>query len=69
MTKNAIDKTELEKAAKTIMASDRILIYGLGNSAAVALDFQHKLFKSRMQCGIFFRQSHAGYKFFAPYVF
>lgn len=46
MTKNAIDKTELEKAAKTIMASDRILIYGLGNSAAVALDFQHKLLRA-----------------------
>ncbi|MBQ4543680.1 MAG: MurR/RpiR family transcriptional regulator [Clostridia bacterium] len=45
MTKNSLDAQNLETAAKAIMNGKRIMIYGLGNSAAVALDFQHKLMR------------------------
>lgn len=45
MTKNCLDAKSLEKAAKAIMSARRVMIYGLGNSAAVAMDFQHKLMR------------------------
>lgn len=45
MTKDCLNETSLENAAKTILNAKRILIYGLGNSSAVALDFQHKLLR------------------------
>lgn len=45
MTKHSLDKNALENAAKSIMQANKIMIYGLGNSAAVALDFQHKLIR------------------------
>lgn len=45
MTKKSLDKNELEAAAEKILNADRIMIYGLGNSASVALDFQHKLLR------------------------
>ena len=45
MTKSSLDVETLESAAKAIMDANRIVIYGLGNSAAVALDFQHKLMR------------------------
>lgn len=53
MTKNAIDKPSLEKAASTIMSARQVLIYGLGNSASVALDFQHKLLRAGCNAAAF----------------
>lgn len=46
LTKNSLDADALEKAASSILNADHIMIYGLGNSAAVALDFQHKLLRA-----------------------
>ena len=45
MTKKSLDSESLETAAKMIMNANKIVIYGLGNSSAVALDFQHKLMR------------------------
>lgn len=45
MTKKSLDTESLETAAKMIMNANKIVIYGLGNSSAVALDFQHKLMR------------------------
>lgn len=45
MTKQCLDEEALENAARLIMKARRIMIFGLGNSAAVALDFQHKLMR------------------------
>lgn len=44
-TETVLDARELEKAAKTIMHSDRIVIFGLGNSAAIAQDAAHKFLR------------------------
>ncbi len=46
LTKKALDDENLEKAAKLILNAKKVIIYGLGNSAAVALDFQHKLLRA-----------------------
>lgn len=35
--------TAIENAANLILNADKVLIFGMGNSAAVAQDFQHKL--------------------------
>lgn len=53
LTKKAIDKDALEQAAKRILNAQQILIYGLGNSAAVALDFEHKLLRAGMRAAAF----------------
>lgn len=45
MTKKALDADSLERAAEIILNTERIVIYGLGNSASVAMDFQHKLLR------------------------
>lgn len=44
-TKKALDSETLQKAAETIMSAGRIIIMGLGNSAAVAMDMSHKLLR------------------------
>lgn len=44
-TKKIIDGKNLEKCCQTILASDKILVCGLGNSASVALDASHKMFR------------------------
>lgn len=44
-TKKALDKDVLEKACQAIIAADEILLFGLGNSASVALDAAHKFFR------------------------
>ena len=44
-TKKAIDGDSLEKCCKAILSSDNILVCGLGNSASVALDASHKMFR------------------------
>ena len=44
-TKLIINKSALAKAAEYIMSADKIVIFGLGNSAAVAADFAHKLLR------------------------
>lgn len=44
-TESVIDVEQLEKAAKCIMNARRIVIFGLGNSAAVAMDAAHKFLR------------------------
>lgn len=45
-TKSALSADDLENSAKAIINADRILIFGLGNSASVALDASHKFLRA-----------------------
>ncbi len=45
-TKSVLDPEEVERAAKTIKDAGRIVIFGLGNSASVAVDAQHKFLRA-----------------------
>ncbi len=45
-TRFALSKEEMENAAKTIMQAKRIVIFGLGNSAPIAMDAQHKFLRA-----------------------
>lgn len=44
-TESILDATALEKAANTIMKARRIAVFGLGNSAAIAMDAAHKFLR------------------------
>lgn len=44
-TETVLDKDELQKAATLIMNAGRIVIFGLGNSAAIAQDASHKFLR------------------------
>ena len=44
-TESVLDKQKLDEAAQTIMRADRIVIFGLGNSAAIAQDATHKFLR------------------------
>jgi len=44
-TESVLDAEALEKAAKIIMNSERIVVFGLGNSAAIAQDATHKFLR------------------------
>ena len=45
-TKESLDKESLEKAGKAILGAEIVSVYGLGNSAAVAIDAQHKFLRA-----------------------
>lgn len=44
-TRFTLDPASMETAAKKIMSAKRIVIFGLGNSAAIAHDAQHKFLR------------------------
>ncbi len=44
-TESVLSADQLEKAARTIMNADRIVVFGLGNSAAIAADAAHKFLR------------------------
>lgn len=44
-TKNSISKKALQDCCERLLRADKILIFGLGNSAAIALDASHKMFR------------------------
>ena len=44
-TKLSIDKESLQKCCDKIISADKILVFGLGNSASIALDAAHKMFR------------------------
>ena len=44
-TQTVLDEADLELAAKTIMNASRIVVFGLGNSAAIAQDATHKFLR------------------------
>ena len=45
LTRSVLSADELEKAAQAIMNAKRIVVFGLGNSASVANDAQHKFLR------------------------
>ncbi len=45
-TKRALNKEALEGTAKAIMGAEKIIVMGLGNSAAIAIDASHKLLRA-----------------------
>lgn len=45
-TKKVLDKDALEKTSQAIRSAGKIIILGLGNSAAIALDASHKLLRA-----------------------
>ena len=44
-TKRAIDQNALHACCETLLHADKILVFGLGNSASVAIDASHKIFR------------------------
>ncbi len=44
-TESVLDEEDLEKAANILMHAKRIVIFGLGNSAAIATDAAHKFLR------------------------
>ncbi len=44
-TESVLNHTQLELAAKSIMAAKKIYIFGLGNSSAIAMDATHKFLR------------------------
>ena len=44
-TESVLDPEALESAARAVMEADRVVIFGLGNSAAIAQDAAHKLLR------------------------
>jgi DNA-binding MurR/RpiR family transcriptional regulator len=44
-TESVLDRESLDRAAEAILNSDRIVIFGLGNSAAIAQDAAHKFLR------------------------
>lgn len=44
-TKKVINLNDIENAAKIISAARKVAIFGLGNSASIASDYQHKLMR------------------------
>lgn len=45
LTRSVLSADELEKAAQAIMNAKRVVVFGLGNSASVANDAQHKFLR------------------------
>jgi len=45
-TKKSLDTKQLTKAAEKICKADRIVIFGLGNSASIAIDASHKFLRA-----------------------
>ncbi len=45
-TRSVLDPEEIEKAACVIKDAHRIVIFGLGNSASIAVDAQHKFLRA-----------------------
>ena len=45
-TRSVLDPAQIEKAATAIQSARRIVIFGLGNSASVAADAQHKFLRA-----------------------
>ena len=44
-TESILNADDLEKAAQTIMKARRVAVFGLGNSAAIAMDAAHKFLR------------------------
>lgn len=53
MTRESLDVSSLEKAAEALLKARRIYIFGVGGSAAVASDVQHKLLRLGLEAVAF----------------
>lgn len=49
-TKKSLDGKNLKKACEAISNAGKIVIFGLGNSAAIATDAAHKLLRAGLNC-------------------
>lgn len=47
-TRNILDPQALESAAKAIMGAKNIVLFGLGNSAPIVIDAQHKFLRANL---------------------
>jgi DNA-binding MurR/RpiR family transcriptional regulator len=52
-TKNCINADSLEKVCSTIINANKIVVFGLGNSASIALDATHKLLRLGLNCACY----------------
>jgi len=52
-TRDVLDVTEVEKAAEAILRARKIVVFGLGNSAPVAMDAQHKFLRTGVECAAY----------------
>jgi len=52
-TRSVISYDRLEQAAGLILGARKVLVFGLGNSAAIALDAQHKFLREGIDCAAF----------------
>lgn len=52
-TKKVLNGKDLEAASKKIISANRIAIYGLGNSASVAIDAQHKFLRAGLDASVY----------------
>jgi RpiR family carbohydrate utilization transcriptional regulator len=52
-TKQVLDFKQLEKAAEAILQARKVLIFGLGNSAPIAMDAQHKFLRTGIECSAY----------------
>lgn len=52
-TRDMLDPGDLEAAAQTLMNARKIVIFGLGGSAAVAMDLHHKLLRLGLDASVY----------------
>jgi len=52
-TRDVLDLKQVEKAADAILRSKKIVVFGLGNSAPVAMDAQHKFLRAGVECSAY----------------
>lgn len=50
LTKKSLDPKSMSDAAKIICRANKIVIFGLGNSASIATDASHKFLRSGLNC-------------------
>lgn len=53
-TKKVLNADNIETAAKKILEAGRIVIFGLGNSASIAIDAQHKFLRAGLNAAAYY---------------
>ncbi len=53
-TKKVLNDDNMETAAKKILEAERIVIFGLGNSASIAIDAQHKFLRAGLNAAAYY---------------
>jgi len=52
-TRDVLDLEQVEKAAEAILRARKTVVFGLGNSAPVAMDAQHKFLRAGIECSAY----------------